>query len=104
MVFFTTHLSYNVDFIKKFLVPNGLVIHATENDLPSDDYGVFMRLLFKFYVDFKRLGAIVLGSPPNWANEPHLCFRNLDQLANYVNEEILNTVVSDFLLIKTTAS
>lgn len=47
VVFFTTHLNYNTDFIKKFLSKTGLVIHATEKYLPSDDYGVFMRILFK---------------------------------------------------------
>lgn len=47
VVFFTTHLSYNTDFIKKFISPAGIVINATENDLPSDDYGSFMRLMFK---------------------------------------------------------
>lgn len=47
VVFFTTHLSYNTDFIKKFISPTGIVINATENDLPSDDYGSLMRLMFK---------------------------------------------------------
>lgn len=46
-VFITTHLNYNTDFIKKFLSQNGIVIFATEKDLPSDEYGALMRSLFK---------------------------------------------------------
>jgi hypothetical protein len=46
VVFFTTHLNYNTDFIKKFLSPSGIVIYATEKYLPSDEYGALMRALF----------------------------------------------------------
>lgn len=47
VVFITTHLNYNTDFILKFLSKSGTLVHATEKDLPSDDYGVFMRMLFR---------------------------------------------------------
>lgn len=46
VVFITTHLNYNTDFIKKFVTPGGVLIHATEKDLPSDDYGGFKKMLF----------------------------------------------------------
>lgn len=52
VVFFTTHLNYNTDFIKKFLTKTGVVIQATEKDLPSDDYGAFMRMLFSVRITF----------------------------------------------------
>lgn len=39
------------------------------------------------------MGSKLFNSPPNWADEPHLCHNNLDILAGYVNDEILNTVV-----------
>lgn len=39
------------------------------------------------------MGSIIVNSTPNWAEEPHLCHNNLDILAGYVNDEILNTVV-----------
>lgn len=47
VVFITTHLNYNTNFIKKFLSQSGVVIHATEKDLPSDDYGAFSRMMFR---------------------------------------------------------
>lgn len=47
VVFFTTHLNYNTDFIKKFLSETGVIVHATEKDLPSDEYGLFMTTFFK---------------------------------------------------------
>ena len=46
VVFITTHLNYNTEFIKKFVTPAGVLIHATEKDLPSDDYGAFKKMLF----------------------------------------------------------
>lgn len=113
VVFITTHLNYNTDFIKKFLSQTGVVIQATEKDLPSDDYGAFLRMMFRvrmpfndvcamncnlivifqFYVTFKKLGSKLFNTESSWADEPHLCHNNLDQLANFVNSEILNTVV-----------
>lgn len=39
------------------------------------------------------MGSKLFNTEPMWADEPHLCHNNLDQLANYVNDEILNTVV-----------
>lgn len=42
---------------------------------------------------FKRLGSKVLSTNSTWADEPHLCHNNLDRLANFVNDEVLNTVV-----------
>lgn len=47
VVFFTTHLNYNTDFIKKFLSPRGIVIQATERDLSSDEYGALTRMMFR---------------------------------------------------------
>lgn len=41
----------------------------------------------------KRLGSKFTSGETSWADEPHLCHNNLDQLAHYVNDEILNTVV-----------
>lgn len=35
----------------------------------------------------------MVNAQPNWADEPHLCHNNLDILAGYINDEILNTVV-----------
>lgn len=42
---------------------------------------------------FKRLGSRIFNTDVSWADEPHLCHNNLDQLSNFVNNEILNTVV-----------
>lgn len=62
-MFITTHLNYNTDFIKKFLSQNGVVIHATEKDLPSDDYGAFMRLMFKVKnLNFQALKLFLIPS------------------------------------------
>lgn len=47
IVFITTHLNYNTDFIKKFLSKTGVLIDATEKYLPSDEYGAFMRMMFR---------------------------------------------------------
>lgn len=47
VVFFTTRLNYSTNFITRFLAHGGFVVHATENDLESDNYGIFMRMLFK---------------------------------------------------------
>lgn len=44
-------------------------------------------------MNFKRLSSKIVNTEPSWADEPHLCHNNLDQLANLVNEEVLNTVV-----------
>lgn len=45
------------------------------------------------YVNLKRLGSKIFGTEVNWADEPHLCHNNLDILASYINDEVLNTVV-----------
>jgi hypothetical protein len=47
VVFFTTRLNYSTKFIERFLAPNGIVVHATEKDLASDNYGSFMKLMYK---------------------------------------------------------
>lgn len=44
-------------------------------------------------MNFKKLGSKIFDTESNWADEPHLCHNNLEQLAKYVNEELLNTVV-----------
>ncbi|CRL05020.1 CLUMA_CG018188, isoform A [Clunio marinus] len=93
VVFFTTHLNYNTDFITKFLSPNGIVIHATEKYLPSDNYNLIMRTLLKAYIVFKKIGCRLINVEPSWTDEPHLCHNNLELLASYVNDEMLNTVV-----------
>lgn len=41
----------------------------------------------------RLLGAKIVNKEPNFADEPHLCHNNLEILANYVNEELLSTVV-----------
>lgn len=66
VVFFTTHLNYNTDFVKKFLSKTGLVIHATEKYLQSDDYGVLMRTLFRVKIlrsfhELKIIFSSILG-------------------------------------------
>lgn len=47
VVFFTTRLSYSTKFIERFLTPSGVIVHATERTLESDNYGLFMRVFFK---------------------------------------------------------
>lgn len=54
---------------------------------------ILVTSLFQIYVTIKKLGLRVLNNETTWADEPHLCHNNLDQLAHYVNDEILNTVV-----------
>jgi hypothetical protein len=46
-VFFTTRLNYNTNFIYRFLSPQGVVVHAIESDMSSDEYGIFMRAIFR---------------------------------------------------------
>lgn len=46
-VFITTRLNYSTKFIERFLTPTGLVVHAVESNMPSDEYGIFMRMMFK---------------------------------------------------------
>lgn len=48
---------------------------------------------FKLYVTFKKLGSKIFNTEPVWADSPHLCHNNLEQLASYVQDELLNTVV-----------
>ncbi|CAG9797952.1 unnamed protein product [Chironomus riparius] len=93
VVFITTRLNYSTKFIERFLTPHGTIVHAVESIMPSDEYGIFMRMMFKIYVTLKRMGTTVFGVEPKWADEPHLCHNNLDILAGYINDEILNTVV-----------
>lgn len=66
VVFFTTHLSYNTDFIKKFLSPSGIVVNATESDLPSDDFGGFRKLLFRVRLSDAKSYESLKKSPFNF--------------------------------------
>lgn len=45
VVFLTTSVTYNRDFISKFLNHGGTIIDTVEKRLSSDEYGFFMRFL-----------------------------------------------------------
>lgn len=47
VVFITTRLNYSTKFIERFLTPHGTIVHAVESIMPSDEYGIFMRMMFK---------------------------------------------------------
>lgn len=46
VAFLTTATHYDIEFIRSFITPKGIIVNAVEPNLPSDDYGV---VKFFFY-------------------------------------------------------
>lgn len=46
VIFITTKVQYNTEFLLKFLKTNGKLINTVERDINSDEYGAFMRLFY----------------------------------------------------------
>ena len=57
---------------------------------------MFLVCKFQVFVSLKKVCARVFKFEANWADEPRLCSCTLDQLAGYINDEILNTVVDQY--------
>uniref|UniRef100_A0A1L8DZN5 Putative reticulon-4-interacting protein 1 mitochondrial n=1 Tax=Nyssomyia neivai TaxID=330878 RepID=A0A1L8DZN5_9DIPT len=92
VIFFTTPVSYDKNFLHKYLSPGGRIIDTYEAPLWTDDFGFFGRFGLSFIVTLRRFAGWLLRSPPDWGG-PHMCHLTLDQLAGYVNEGLLQTVV-----------
>uniref|UniRef100_A0A1B0CFE2 Enoyl reductase (ER) domain-containing protein n=1 Tax=Lutzomyia longipalpis TaxID=7200 RepID=A0A1B0CFE2_LUTLO len=92
VIFFTTPVTYDKNFLYKYLTSGGRIIDTYEVPLMTDDFGFLGRMALSWFVTLRRLVGWVLRSPPDWGG-PHLCHLTLDQLAGYVNEGLLQTVV-----------
>lgn len=92
VIFMTTTDTYPCSVMEQFIVPQGVIINTVEADIASDNFGLLMRCAYSVYVRLKSLAYSVVRAKPDWGG-PHLCHLALDQLAGYVNDNVLQTVV-----------
>lgn len=53
VIFYTTDTNYDKKFIQTFLAKNGIIIDTIDKPLPSDKYGIFLKLFLSVSVIVK---------------------------------------------------